>query len=207
MPNPGLALGGGALVSGIGGLFGSSARRKEARANRRAQQQALAFQKQVFETQQENLQPFLEAGQGALPGLQALLTPEGRSEALAGFYGGPEFQTLNQQARGSALASAAAGGTLGGSTTQNELKRIAPGLGLNFLDQQFGRLGNVANIGLSAGGQQGAFAGQQGANIASLIQSIGQSRGQEASAFGNTFGNIFGQVGGFAAGRGLEGLF
>ena len=135
------------------------------------------------------------------------ISPEGRGAALEGFYGGDEFATLEQQARDASLAGAAAEGTLGGSGTRNILRRIAPNLGSQFLSDQFGRFGQLANIGLSAGGQQAGFAGQTGANIANLMTQLGTARGAEASAYPAQFGQAFGTVGGYSLGRGLEGLF
>lgn len=208
MPDPTFGLIGGGVASGIGALFGGGAERAAAQEQARLTREALNLQKQIYGETKESLAPYLEAGtEVGLPGLLSLVSPEGRTDFLNQYYQSPEFQTLEQQGRGSVLASAAATGELGGSATQNQLRRIAPTLGLQALNQQQQRFGQLAGIGQSAATQTGQFGAQFGQSASGLLQNIGALQGQAAGAIPGAFGTAFGQVGGFALGRGIEGLF
>lgn len=208
MPDPTFGLIGGGVASGIGALFGGGAERAAAQEQARLTREALNLQRQIYGETQENLRPYREAGTDVgLPGLLALASPEGRTDFLNQYYESPEFQTLEQQGRGSVLAQAAASGELGGSATGNQLRRIAPTLGLQALNQQQQRFGQLAGIGQGAATQTGQFGAQFGQSASGLLQNIGALQGQAAGAIPGAFGSAFGQVGGFALGRGIEGLF
>lgn len=208
MPDPTFGLIGGGVASGIGALFGGGAERAAAQEQARLTREALNLQRDIYGRTREDLRPYLEAGtQVGLPGLLSLVSPEGRSQFLNQYYESPEFQTLEQQGRGSVLAQAAATGELGGSATGNQLRRIAPTLGLQALSQQQQRFGQLAGIGQGAATQTGQFGAQFGQSAAGLLQNIGALQGQARGAIPGAFGSAFGQAGGFALGRGLEGLF
>ena len=136
----------------LGGLLGSHGAHHAANAQ-------LGFEKKY-------LAPFFQAGQSALPDLQYLSSPVGRSDFLNQFYGGQEFQTQEREADRNILANAEATGNLGSSSTQNTLARVAPNLGMNALSQQIGQLTGLAKIGFGGASQlasQGALAGQAAA--------------------------------------------
>lgn len=208
MPSPIVGAIGGGLASAVGGIFAGRAQRSAARSQAAASREATALQREIFQQQQELLRPFREAGtEVGLPGLLSLVSPEGRTDFLNQYFQSPEFATLAQQGQRGVLSAAAAGGQLGGSATQNELRRIAPTLGLQALGQQFSQFGQLAGMGQAAAAGTAQFGGQFAQQAGQLIQQRGRAEGQAAAAFPAAFGNIFGQVGGFALGRGIEGAF
>ena len=142
-----------------------------------------------------------------LPGLIGLATPTGQADFLQQYYQSPQFQTLQTQSQRDLLAAQAAQGQIGGSTTANQLQRIAPTLGLQALGQQQQQYAQLTNIGQASAAGTAQLAGQFGTTSANLLQNLGVAQGQQAAAYPAQFGTAFGQVGGFALGRGLEGLF
>ena len=208
MPDPNLAIVGGGVGSGIGALFGGGAERSAAREQAALTREALNLQRQIYGEQRELLRPYVQAGTDVgLPGLIGLASPEGRSQFLSQYFQSPEFQTLAGQAQRSVLSQAAAGGTLGGSATGNQLQRIAPTLGLQALGQQQQQFGQLAGIGQGAATGTAQFGGQFATNAGNLLQQIGALQGRAGAAIPGAFGSAFGQVGGFALGRGLEAAF
>lgn len=208
MPDPTFGLIGGGVASGIGALFGGGAERAAAQEQARLTREALNLQREIYGEQRELLQPFVQAGTDVgLPGLLSLVSPEGRSQFLEQYFESPEFSTLAGQAQRGVLSAAAAGGTLGGSGTENQLRRIAPTLGLQALQQQQQRFGQLTGIGQAAATGTAQFGGQFGQQAAGLLQNIGALQGQAAGAIPSAFGTAFGQVGGFGLGRAIEGLF
>ena len=208
MPDAGLSALGGGIASGIGALFGGSAQSAAAEEQARLTQEAIDLQREIYGQQQELLAPYVAAGtEIGLPGLVGLTTPTGQAEFLGQYFQSPQFQTLQTQSQQDLLAAQAAQGQIGGSTTANQLQRIAPTLGLEALSQQQQQYGQLAGIGQAAATGTAQFGGQYGATTASLLQNLGTAQGQQAAAIPSAFGTAFGQVGGFALGRGLEGLF
>lgn len=208
MPDPTFGLIGGGVASGIGALFGASAEQAAAQEQARLTQEALNLQRQIYEEQTALLDPYVTAGTDVgLAGLVGLTTPAGQEEFLSQYYAGPQYQTLQQQSQQELLAAAAATGQIGGSATANQLQRIAPTLGLQALQQQQQQFGQLAGIGQAAATGTAQFAGQFGQTSANLLQNLGTYQAQQAAAYPGAFGTAFGQVGGFALGRGIEGLF
>lgn len=208
MPDPTFGLIGGGVASGIGALIGGGGQRAAAQEQARLTREALNLQRDIYGEQRDLLDPYVQAGtETGLPGLLSLVSPQGRDQFLQDYFGSQEFQTLEGQQSDAALAAAAASGTLGGSATQNQLRRIAPTPGLQALGQQQQRFGQLAGIGQSAATGTAQFGGQFGQSAGALLQNIGALQGQAAGAIPSAFGTAFGQVGGFALGRGIEGLF
>ena len=208
MPDPTFGLVGGGIASGIGAIFGASAQQQAAAEQARLTQEALNLQQQIYEEQKALLDPYVTAGTDiGLAGLTGLTTPAGQEEFLAQYYAGPQYQTLQQQSQQELLAAAAATGQLGGSTAANQLQRIAPTLGLQALEQQYGQYAQLAGIGQTAATGTAQLGSQYAATSAGLLQDLGVYQGQQAAAYPAAFGTAFGTIGGYTLGQGLEGLF
>lgn len=175
-----------------------------------ATQLGIAETGRQFDVTQANLQPFQEAGVGALSQQQALLGlsgQEAQQQAFAGLQESPGQQFLRDRQQRALLRNASAIGGLGGGNVRTALQQQAVGFGQQDIQNQFGRLGQLAGQGQSAVTNLGQF----GANATSNIANLGIA-GAEARASGVLGGaavraqgtqNILGGIG--SAFGGLEG--
>jgi len=158
-----------AIGSIAGGLFGSHGAHKAA-------DDQLAFE-------QKYLAPYFQAGQTALPQLEQLLTQQGRAGFLNKYFDSPEFKTDERAAQESLLANASAGGNLGSAYTQGALAHLAPQLGQQALNQQFGNLSSLARIGFGGASQLASQGGNLvGQAAAAPYQGLAQGFGGATNA-------------------------
>lgn len=199
----------------VGGITGANAA-SGAQVNAANQSNAAALQ--VYNDQKQRLQPFLDAGKSALPGLQAIAgQPIDRTSLLSGYLGSDEFSQLANQARYQTLASAEATGGLGSTATANGLAAIAPQLGQNYLnsmtDQQnnmYSQLMGLSNLGVNSASAANA-AGNAYSNAAqNNYSAIGAAQAGNSLANGNALtsglGFLSGTSLGSKLGNGLTGL-
>lgn len=142
----------------------------------------------------------IQAVQGfAQPGMQAqqqqaalsgALGTQAQQQAYNNFQSSPGQQWLQQQAERGLLRNAAAIGGLGGGNVRQELQRQAMGLAQQDFQNQFNRMGSVADRGIQAAQLQNALyqqnanaatsAGSQGAGIQGSV--IGANAGRQAAS-------------------------
>jgi hypothetical protein len=180
------------------GIQSNAARTAEEGVNRR------------FDITQQNLQPFEEAGVGALGQQQALLGLSGvdaQQQAFAGLENSPGQQFLRDRQQKALLRKASAIGGLGGGNVRTALQEQAVGFAQQDIQNQFGRLGQLAGQGQSAVTNLGQF-GSQAANQAGQFgiagsqarasgilggqQAEGQFRGQLLNLGGQALGGFLG---------------
>jgi hypothetical protein len=214
---------GGAIGGALGGAFeGSESVNQASGAQQQAAQGGIDEQRRQFDAVQKLLQPYTQAGAGALAQQQALLgmgTPEAQQQAINALQSGPQFQALQQQGENSILQNASATGGLRGGNVQGALAQFRPALLSSLIDQQYSRLGGLASLGQNAAAGVGNAGMSTGTNIATLLGRQGQAQaggilGQQSAltgginqAFGAVqgaggFGKLFG--GGFG-GSGFQG--
>lgn len=154
-----------------------------ARAQEGAQREQIALARETRDQQTELLRPFLEAGtQYGLEGLTGLSTQQGQADFYRDYYQSPQYQAQAGQAQNQQLASAEATGGLHSTSTQNQLARIAPTLGLQALGQQQDQYGQLANIGLSGAGASAGYLGQAAQTQYGALNNIGQIQAAAAKA-------------------------
>jgi len=214
-------LGGAAMASGAAGKAAST----QASAAEQAQQlqateaqNALNFQKQEFSTQQQNLQPWLQAGQGALgklTNLQPFQAPTGATE-----QNDPGYQFRLQQGQQALDNSAAAKGSLLSGNTLEAQQQYGQNYASNEYNnvynrafgqyqQNYNQLAGLAGTGQTAAtnlGQQGQQAAQ---NMGNIALTTGAQQGQQmnnaaaatasgyvggANAWGGALGNSTGNL-------------
>lgn len=161
-----------------------------------ATKKGIALQREMWQTNMQNLAPFTPLAQQYISQLQGLSTLQGQNSALNDYYNSDQYKQLANQARYQTLQSAEATGGLGSTATSNQLATIAPTLGQNWLSGQMNNYQNLANIGLGALTGQ-ATAGQNYANNASQLY---QQQANAAAAGGNKQSNLGGALQGAAAG-------
>lgn len=166
------------------------------KAQAQATQNGIDLQREMWQTNMQNLAPFTPLAQQYVQQLQGLSTLQGQQSALNDYYGSQQYKDMAGQLRYQALNSAEATGGLGSTATTNSLATIAPTLGQNWLSGQMNNYQNLANIGLGALTGQ-ANAGQSYANNMSQLY---QQQANAAAAGGNQQSKLGGALQGAAAG-------
>lgn len=168
-----------------------------------ATNRGIDLQREMWQTNMQNLAPFTPLAQQYVGQLQGLSSLQGQQSALNDYYNSGQFQDLSNQARYQQLAASEATGGLGSSATSNGLASIAPTLGQNWLSGQMQNYSNLANIGLGALTGQ-ANAGQTYANnTGQLLQQqagLAAANSNKPSALG---GALQGATAGAAAGTAI----
>lgn len=189
----------------ISGAIQSRSASKAASAQTASADAGIEEQRRQFDAVQELLAPFVGAGTTAL-GQQAALVgvegPEAQRAAIQAIEQGPEFEALTRQGEEAILQSAAATGGLRGGNIQGALAQFRPQILSGLIEQQYGRLGGLADMGQASAVGQANFGQQAGANISNLMQQQGAAQAGSALAQGQAFGNTLGSLG-TLAGRGL----
>jgi len=162
-----------------------------AREQEDAQFAGIAETRRQFDITQESFKPFQEAGVGALGQQQALLGLSGQEAQQAAFAGlqespGQKFIRERQQ-RSLVRGAAAAGQRLGGNVL-TALQEQGTGFAQQDIQNQFGRLGQLAGQGQAATTSLGQFGAQASGDISRGLVGAGQARAsgilgvQQASA-------------------------
>lgn len=195
----------GALGSVVGGIMGGDAANDAAKAQAKAAKQALALQREMYNTTRGDLSPYRDTGQQALYSLADLYgfkTPNqpGGSEAfnenaLERFKMSPDYQVAYKEGIDALDKTAAAKGRL---LSGGQIKRVmeyGADLGSKGFGSYMNRLYQLAGLGQNAAAQSGNAA----ANFASGGANSLMARGEAQAG---------GIVGGFnALSNGLEGAF
>lgn len=221
-------LGAGALGAGasiLGSRKSASAAQSAANTQAAAQGQAIDEQRRQFDAIQQLLKPYIEAGKtdltqpyiqagpGALQGMQGLAGLRGAAEqqaAIDQIKQSAQFQELAKQGEEGILQNAAATGGLRGGNVQAALSQFRPALLNQLIESQYGKLAGLTSLGSTSAenllrlGQASATgtaaAGQQSAqNIGNLMVGQGQAQaaGQvgSANAFAQGLGGLSGAIG------------
>jgi len=214
---------GGAIGGALGGAFeGKESVSQASGAQQQAAQGGIDEQRRQFDAVQRLLQPYTQAGAGALAQQQALLgmgTPEAQQQAINALQSGPQFQALQQQGENAILQNASATGGLRGGNVQGALAQFRPALLSSLINQQYERLGGLSALGQNAAAGVGNAGMSTGTNIATLLGRQGQAQaggilGQQSALTGGinqAFGAVqgaggFGQLfGGGFGGSGFQG--
>lgn len=164
-----------------------------------ATKKGIELQREMWQTNMQNLAPFTPLAQQYVSQLQNLSTLQGQGSALSQYYNSQQYKDLANQARYQSLNAAEATGGLGSTATSNQLASIAPTLGQNWLSGQMNNYQNLANIGLGALTGQ-ATAGQNYANNASQLY---QQQANAAAANANRPSGLQSALGGAASGAAI----
>lgn len=168
-------VGGTILSAGIA----ANASKRAGRAQERASEATVAEQRRQFDMTRQDLLPSLEAGNLAREQQQALLGLSGveaQQAAFAGLQESPGQQFLRERGQRNLLRNAAAIGGLGGGNVRSELVQQGVGFAQQDLQNQFGRLGQLAGQGQQAATNIGQFGAQSATNIGNALQAGGRAR-------------------------------
>jgi hypothetical protein len=228
---------GGVIGAGLGGAIeGSESVGESSQVQQQAAQAGIDEQRRQFDAIQQLLNPYVQAGQAGIAGLQpytqagqqafgqqqaliGLQGPQAQQQAIEGLQGSQQFQALQQQGENAILQNASATGGLRGGNVQGALAQFRPALLSSLINQQYERLGGLANVGqvtqqnLASLGQASAArtgaAGQQAAsNIGNLLTQQGAAQaGGILGQQGALTGGISKAFGALQGAGGLGGLF
>lgn len=181
----------------VGGVVQSESASKAAAAQTQAADRGVEEQRRQFDAVQQLLAPFVGAGTTAL-GQQAALVgvegPEAQRAAIQAIEQGPEFQALTRQGEEAILQQASATGGLRGGNIQAALAQFRPQVLSGLIEQQYGRLGGLAQIGQASAAGVGSAEMQTGTNVSNLLQQQGAARAGGALASGQAWGNVLGGI-------------
>lgn len=172
------------IADGIRVHNGGSGKKKAAKAQIRAAEQATAIQKEQFDYIKDLIAPYEEGGEKAFMSTLDLLGlgTGSQTQAINNLTNQSYFQELLNQGEQGILANASATGGLRGGNTQAALAQFRPNMIQQLVQQQLQNLGGITNTGMS-GVNALAGAGQNFANQASqAAMSAGQAKAQAALA-------------------------
>lgn len=178
MPDPvtGLVVGGSSLLSGA---VQSRAAGKAAGQQADAAQAGIEEQRRQFDEMRKLLEPYVQAGQPALQGMQAMLGLQGaeaQQQAIAGVEQSPLLQAMTRQGEEAMLQNASATGGLRGGNLQGALAQFRPQMLQDALDRQYQRLGGLTALGQQSAAGVGTAGIQTGQSVAGLLQQQGAAQ-------------------------------
>ena len=204
----------GGVVGGIGSLLGGQAQAGAAN-------NATSAQQGMFEQIQGNMQPYMQAGTGALSQLQGYLNssetggPNGSPGLLHQFGAqdlnanlAPNYQFQLGQGMGQlSNQNAASGGAGGGNAfageqayAQNMAGSAYQNAYNNYQNNQnaiYSRLGNLAQLGQSSGTNSALGGSAFGQGIASTMVGVGNAQAAGYTGIANAANGAAGNIGGY----------
>lgn len=184
---------GGSLISGI---LGANASEEAAQEQYQSEQNAIQFEEQQWNQTEKNEQPFLGAGQNALPYLLRGLGIGGGNTSgtgslnapftMADYTRSPGYNFLLQQGQNSIENTASATGGVGGGNTLKALTGYGQGVAnqdywnaynayTQNQNQRFNQLDTVVGSGQNAAANLGALGTQVGANVGNNMVGAGNA--------------------------------
>lgn len=164
----------------VGGITGARQQAQAAEAAAATQagasEAAIAEQRRQFDMLTELLRPYVEAGQPALQGQQALIGLRGAPEqqaAISAIEQSPFFQSAVRQGEEALLQRASATGGLRGGNIQAALAQFRPQMLESQIAQQYERLGGLTTLGQRSAAGQGAAGMETAGSIGNLLAQRG----------------------------------
>lgn len=182
----------------VGGVVQSRSASKAASAQTQSAEAGIEEQRRQFDAVRELLRPYVETGGTALSQQAALIGvggEEAQRSAIQAIEQGPEFQALTRQGEEAILQQAAATGGLRGGNVQGALAQFRPQVLSSLIEQQYGRLGGLAQMGQASAAGVGSAGMQTGTNVSNLLQQQGAAQAGGALAQGQAWGNVLGGIG------------
>jgi hypothetical protein len=172
----GVATGGLSEVGKATGLLGGQDAVREASAQQaKGQRNAIGELRRQFNITQEQFAPFLEAGAGALPGVQQASTIGGFGDRLKEIFESGVLDPLIQERTEAVEAGLSSGGLRRSGAGIQELANVPPELAFQLEQLLAGRESNLAGSGQNAAAQLGAFGQDTSQQVAGQLAGIGKT--------------------------------
>jgi len=194
-----------AIVGGttlVSSLIAGNAAQAAAETQSAAADAGIEEQRRQFDKMQEILAPYVTTGTDAMAQQRALTGldgPEAQAAAMQLISDSPEMAAMAQQGENALLQQGSATGGLRGGNIQGALAQFRPQMLSSLINQQYGRLGGLAQMGQASAAGVGAGAMQTGANVADLLGQQGAAIAGGQIAAGNAAQqplNMIGQMAG-----------
>ena len=132
-------------------------------------------------------------GQGAGDDISQF-TIDPQQQAISQIENSAGFQALVRQQGEGMLQNASATGGLRGGNLQGALAQFRPALLNQFIEQQYGRLGNMAMLGQNSAARVGTSGQNAATQIGNRLTEAGQARANSALAQGAAFNTALGSI-------------
>jgi len=165
----GAIVGGATIVSSVINAYSAD---KAADTQAEAAQGGIDETRRQFDAMQALLNPYVQAGNQSLTAQQDLAGLNGadaQRAAIEGISASPEMLAMTQQGENAILQQGSATGGLRGGNTQSALAQFRPQMLSNLINQQYGRLGGITQMGQASAAGVGAAGMQSGAQVADLL--------------------------------------
>jgi hypothetical protein len=153
-----------------------------------ATQTAIDEQKRQFDAMKALLKPYTEAGTQSLIATQDLAGlngPESQAAAIKAISDSPEMAAMTQQGENAILQQGAATGGLRGGNVQGSLAQFRPQALSSLINQQYGRLGGITQIGQASAAGMAAGGMQHASSLGDLFMRQGSAIAGGQLAAGN----------------------
>lgn len=169
-----------ATIASLGNIGGSI---YAANKQTKAQKEANALNREIFEYQKSIQAPYVQAGKKSLADIQALMADPSRiqSDPTYQFRFGQGEQALSRN-------MAARGGMLGGAALK-QLQRYGQGFASQEFQNQFNRLSALAGLGQAGANTMTGVAGNFGANAMEGATALGNIDASRALGIGSSLNN------------------
>lgn len=192
---------GAAVVSAGVGIYsarkGAKAAENASQAQVESADKGVAEQRRQFDAIQKLLSPYVNAGTPAINGQMDLIGLNGagkQQKAIGMIENSPMFRQLAEQGENALLQNASATGGLRGGNAQAALAQFRPNMLNALIDQQYQRLGGLAQVGQASAAGVGAAGQQAGNAITNLYQQQGAAQAGNALAQGKAYGQMANSV-------------
>ena len=187
-----------ALGGIISGVLGASAARSAASSQKRAADDQLAFNKEVYGDQKALFAPYQQAGLEGMQAYNSLLGLGKAPDGFGGFQQSPGYDFALHQGLDAAKSAAAAHGGMGSGATLQALNDYGHGMANQDYQTYLSRLQGVGAQGQAAAGMQSGAAAQYGQNGLAAIGSRGDaSAAGTMGAYNALAGGINNAISGF----------
>ena len=189
----------------VGGLYSANQQKKAAsqavNAQTQANDAAIAEQRRQFDYTQQQLNPYIKAGTGALGQQQNLMGLNGTSAqqtAINNLQNSPFLQSMYKQAENALLQNASATGGLRGGNIQGALADNRMNMLNTAYQNQIQNLGGLVTTGQNSATNSASQAMNMANNIGNLYQNTGQNQASYALAKGQANINFLNTLNGTA---------
>lgn len=198
----------GGAISLVNGLIGSNAAKSAANAESAAIQKGINFQSNVYDTSQNNLNPWISGGQSALNQLLSAYGlgsngTQGITQAYNTYMSTPYYQYPLQQGQLALNRQLASSGLTGSGAALKDASAYNQGYASQYYNNYLSGLSGLSSSGQSAATSLGSLGNQAASNIGNLYtnQGVAQASGIIGSANSTTQG-LSGLSSGLSSGLG-----